>query len=591
MARPVESELDDMRTEPFGATANPDTSQHLASTQELESLRAVVASIGGETELRPLLSRILRHACTLIGADDGAIGLVMGDGSVVRTEAIHQMPPSELGSSVRRGEGLNGEVLRTGSAIRVPRYGDLPSPAAVDPVLLEHAVVGVPIRRNDRMIGVFGLGRSPTRDALGLARPRPFSASDVAALEVFATHAGVAVENARRLNREQHRAERFALIARLAQLIMSNLEPDDLLQHAADSVHMLLGYENVAIPLLDADGTTLVLRAFGGAYKHAVGGEHRIPIDRGLMGAACRDRRPVLVNDVSADPRYLPTPGIEGIVAELAVPILHGDRVVGVLNVESSEPFDQEDADDLHVVADQLAVALENARLYLAAQGAAALEERHRLARELHDAVTQQLFSALLVAQTVGPAFARGVNDGEARVHALLDVQRSALREMRALVMELRPLSGAQELAPFGVTRVRHDGLIATIREHVLSAAFAALRVSIEDGGYQPQPSAREEALFRIVLESLHNAVKHARATQVTVRLATRRGEVTLAIQDDGIGFAPSAARSPMSAGGLGLISMRERAAENGGALRVDSAPGRGTLIEVVLPLNADGTP
>src|SRR5262249_27788887 len=149
-----------------------------------------------------------------------------------------------------------------------------------------------------------------------------------------------------------------------------------------------------------ADPDSMILTAFGGAYKQSIGGRHRIPVGTGLMGAAAATREIVLANDVSVDPRYLPTPGGAPACAGLAVPIRLGERVLGVVNVESNRPFTSDDADGLRIVADQLAVAIENARLHEAAQRVAVLEERQRLARELHDSVTQQLFSAILVAQT-----------------------------------------------------------------------------------------------------------------------------------------------------------------------------------------------
>lgn len=558
--------------------------------QELESLRELVGSIGGEPELGPLLARILRHACDLIGAEDGTIGLLDETRNAVRTAAAYAMPESELGTLTVKGVGLSGEVLRTGQAVRNARYGNLPQMS--EHPMAENSVIGVPIMWKGELIGVFGLGRAPFRDGARI-RHRPFLQKHVTALEVFANHAAVAVENARRLHRERHRAERYALIARVGQLVAADLRPLELLQAAADAIHSLLGYENIGIPLMDPeDPTMFVLRTFGGSYKEIVAGEHRIPISKGIMGAAARARQTVLVNDVLSDPRYLPTPGIVQVRAELAVPILLGSRLLGVLNVEGVEPFDEEDAAGLRVVADQLAVALENARLHEAAQGAAVLEERHRLARELHDSVTQQLFSAMLMAQAVSPAYATDRKEGERRVGLLLDLQRSALREMRALLAELRPLRAADasigELSGIGL--VRRDGLLAALRAHCASAPLATLNVVVVDGGYAPQSGAREEALYRVAQEALHNAMKHARATEAVVTLQSTGGVARLSVRDNGMGFDQSMrVTGEFSTGGLGLVSMRERAAEHGGALRIDSTPGNGTMIEITLPLIADG--
>jgi signal transduction histidine kinase len=284
-------------------------------------------------------------------------------------------------------------------------------------------------------------------------------------------------------------------------------------------------------------------------------------------------------------------------VAELAVPILVGTRVLGVLNVESRNTFSEEDAEGLRVVAAQLAVAIENARLYVAAQRAAVLDERQRLARELHDSVAQQLFSATLVAQAVGPAFARDHAEGERRAAMLLGLTRTALGEMRELLTELRPLRpDASTTTPAYESALAHltrDGLVRSLRAHVASPALTGLAVSVADDGYVTQSPAREEALFRIAQEALHNVVKHARATRAEVRLESRGGVVRLLVRDDGVGMPadrPRRRASDAVESGLGLMTMRERVAELGGALRIDNAPGGGMIVEAAIPLDADGS-
>jgi signal transduction histidine kinase len=454
----------------------------------------------------------------------------------------------------------------------------------------------VPIRWGEEIIGVFGLGRA--RRANG--QRRSFTVRDEHSLAGFARYAAIAIENANRLALERHRLERSTLIARVGQLVSANLQLDDLLQRTADAVHELLGYENVAIPLIvdDGDAKTLHLRAFGGEYKRLIGGEHRLPIAAGLMGAAASSGDTLLVNDVASDPRYFPTPGVEGIRSELAVPIVLGARVLGVLNVESRQTFSEEDAAGLRVVAAQLAVAIENARLFDAAQQAAVLDERHRLARELHDAVTQQLFSASLVAQAVGPAYARDPEEGDRRAAMLVSLTRSALSEMRALLAELRPLRPSRADAPapparepITLARVRTDGLVAALRAYAGSPALAGLTVAVADGGYAPQDPAREETLFRIAQEALHNVVKHARATRAEVCIDASGDCVRLTVHDDGVGFTPAertlttvTGASRDAGSGLGLRSMRERAATLGGTLRIVRAPERGTLVEAAIP-------
>ena len=136
---------------------------------------------------------------------------------------------------------------------------------------------------------------------------------------------------------------------------------------------------------------------------------------------------------------------------------------------------------------------------------------------------------------------------------------------------------------------------MAALRAHVQSASLNELRVRLDSDGYSPQPSDREEALYRIVREALHNVIKHARATEAVVRVRSTRDAVIVTVRDDGVGFTIDARTTTSgrfrAAYGLGLLSMRERASEHGGACRIESEPGRGTLVEITLPLADEGTP
>jgi len=249
-------------------------------------------------------------------------------------------------------------------------------------------------------------------------------------------------------------------------------------------------------------------------------------------------------------------------------------------------------------------VAIENARLYATAQQVAVLEERQRLARELHDAVTQHLASVALMAQTLSPTYARDAAEGDRRARRLVEVSQAALVEMRALLDELRPARTRRDSTPNATASARPSNpaaepWLARVRRHGLAHALGRLAedatrdgtpVEVDVGAYVPQAAAREEALFRIAQEALANAVKHARADHVSLQLDTRDGSTVLAISDDGVGLGASTLPVwPAGvSGGLGLATMRERAAAIGAALRIDTAKGSGTSIEVVLPLGEE---
>jgi signal transduction histidine kinase len=560
-----------------------------------ETLLSFIESISGELELRPLLTRILRAACELIGADHGTIGLVDEKRRVVRTEAIYNMPADEMGAEMPAGVGIAGRVLVTGDPIVLNRYGDIDTPSRVD--TLENPVIGMPIAWHGRMIGFFGIGVH-AEQVLAEGRPvHRFTDKDLDSLAVFARHAAIAIVNARRYAWEQHRTERLRLIARIGGIITSSLRLPELLQAAADAIHELLGYANVAIPLIESgDPDMLVLGTTGGHYRNLIRDEFRMPVTEGIMGAAARTGEVMLVNDVASDPRHVPTPGANGIRAELAVPIKLGDRVLGVLNVESPDTLSEDDAASLQIVADQLAVGIDNARLYERGQRLAVLEERQRIARDLHDSVTQQIFAMKLIAETLASASRRDPDEAVRRSERLTELTRTALAEMRALVAELRPdddLAGAP--AASGIAMLRQKGLVAAIRRHADEVAADAIEVGIDAETYNGQPRASEEALYRIAQEALSNAVKHAGASRITIRLSADSSAVRLSVRDDGAGFDPHVIErrddsDDSREGGYGLTTMRERAHALGGVLDIRSSPGRGTVVEAAIPPRTEGS-
>ncbi len=222
-------------------------------------------------------------------------------------------------------------------------------------------------------------------------------------------------------------------------------------------------------------------------------------------------------------------------------------------------------------MADQVALAIENARLRGQAEQAAAYAERSRLARELHDSVTQSLYSITLYAEAVARMLASGAGaDAIEHLRELRATAQEALREMRLLIFQLSPPA-------------LEKGSLADALQMRLDAVEArgGLKVDLQvEGDERLAPRVRQE-LYQIAQESLNNALKHARAQSVRIQLEYKGGETRLAVSDDGCGFDPAAAGG---SGGLGLRGMRERVQGVGGTLCIDSAPGKGTTIRVTVP-------
>ncbi len=314
-------------------------------------------------------------------------------------------------------------------------------------------------------------------------------------------------------------------------------------------------------------------------------------IDRRLRG---RERRTQVVNDVATDPRYVQPPSGIAVTAELAVPILHSGRPLGVVNVEGDRPFTAVDVQLLELVADHLAVAIENTRLFAQERRLAVLEERQRLARDLHDSVTQLLFSSTLLAESLPGLLRKGIEEAAPKLERLIELNRRALGEMRGLLRELAPGgSGAdfssRELPAPAMVMLHRHGLVEALRTELATIAAQGLATRLEASTYERQSREREEMLLRVAQEALANIVKHAGAREVSVRVASLAGEVVLTVEDDGRGFdARSAVRGDAAQerrdGGMGLASMRDRIRGLFGQLIVESAPGLGTTVEARLP-------
>jgi signal transduction histidine kinase len=250
--------------------------------------------------------------------------------------------------------------------------------------------------------------------------------------------------------------------------------------------------------------------------------------------------------------------------------------VLGVLDIRGGvdAALDESDIFTLQTLADQIAVAIENARLYETGQQLAVSEERNRLARELHDSVTQELFSMTMIAGALPALMERKPAVAKERVDRLHELSRGALAEMRALLFALRPAALAEE------------GLVSALSKH--AAAFESregIRVHLEVDGEGRLPQPCEEALYRIFGEALNNVVKHAKARNVWVQLAIGDDESALLVRDDGIGFDITPQTGVHT---MGLTSMRERVAALNGDFRVESAPGQGTSIRVTVPVGVE---
>jgi signal transduction histidine kinase len=373
------------------------------------------------------------------------------------------------------------------------------------------------------------------------------------------------------MQQSQPGTDQLTVLTSLARIVTATLDVETMLSAITDCLQQGFGYNNIELYLLDDATGDLVLSAQAGPYRyHSLG--RRQPISLGIMGRTVRSCQPQRVDDVQLDDDYCT--GNPASRSELCVPIAAGGRVLGLINLESEAiaAFTDEDLATLSAATDILAGAMENARLSRRAQEAAVLEERNRLARELHDSVTQQLFSIMLTAQAARAHLEKDPQRAAAKLERLQETAQAALAEMRALIGQLRPPDLADR------------SLVSALQTHIAALSRReGLRIELRVTGSERLAQGYEQALYRIVQEALNNIIKHAAASQASVLLTCSPEQVQLTIRDDGRGF-DSTTPLPESGRHLGLLSMRERAAEIGGTLSLQSQPDHGTTLIVTVP-------
>jgi nitrate/nitrite-specific signal transduction histidine kinase len=373
---------------------------------------------------------------------------------------------------------------------------------------------------------------------------------------------------------EQRVADRTRELSALydvTSVASASLDLQTVLESSLDRILVMMGSEVGAIHLLDETEGMLILTAWRGIPPSLVAKTDQVPVGSGLAGWVIEHREPLVVPDVAAGPRPLLAIPARGSQAYVGAPMLARGRVLGVLSVvgERGRQFSEEEVTLLASIADQVGVAVENAQLYEQAQQAAALRERQRLARDLHDAVTQTLFSAGLIAEVLPRLWERDLEEGQRQLQELRLLTRAAMAEMRTLLLELRPAA---------LVGMQLGDLLRQLAEVTTGRARVPVTVTVE--GQRPLPPDVQVALYRIAQEALNNVAKHSGASQAAVSLHFRPEQVELCISDSGCGFDPNRILSEH----LGLGIIRERAEAIDATLAIESEIGRGTQVTVVWP-------
>jgi signal transduction histidine kinase len=343
-----------------------------------------------------------------------------------------------------------------------------------------------------------------------------------------------------------------------------------VLQRIVHAARELVNARYAALGVPDGEGA-FARFITSGMSEETVAAMGPLPRTHGLLGAMLESEQPYRIADIKQDPRFRGWwPSAHPSMASfLGVPIVARGSVVGAFYLtdkEGAREFSLSDQQLIEMLSAHAAVAMENARLHERSRELSIVEERNRLARELHDSLVQKLFGVVLAAKSAATLLERDAGDARVQVDRVGDLAQDAIAELRSLVFQLRPVA------------IETEGLAAALRKHVeVLRRVHGTRVELE---LQGEPRVRpgvDEEIFRIAQEALHNALRHARAQRLAVQLHENGDGLRLAVTDDGVGFDPRAPE--LRARSLGLTSMEERARELGGRLEIDSAPGAGTTV------------
>ena len=378
-------------------------------------------------------------------------------------------------------------------------------------------------------------------------------------------------------------SEQLDELYQVSQAVLSvtrQMSVRDVLQVIVRSARSLVGARYAALGVPDEGDSfaEFVVDGISAAEWQAIG---PLPRRHGMLAVLLNEGKPERLADIRADPRFEGWPAAHPQMSHfLGVPVRDGDRVLGIIfaankvsAAAAGRGFTERDLQILSLFAAHAAIALTNARLYERSRELSVMQERSRLARDLHDAVTQKLFSIRAHARAAAVLAARDPVD-PARVRAEIEVVGAlgaeAHAELRAVIDGLAP----PDLEAAGLAESLRRYAVLAGRAHGVPVTFTA-------DGLPGLDTRVEAALYRVAQEALHNALRHSGASGVRITLTKTARRVVLEVSDDGHGFVPEA-----SAGGLGLASMRERASAAGGVLTIRTGEA-GTLVRMTVPVKA----
>ena len=520
--------------------------------------------LASELSLPVVLQRIVDLAVKVTDARYGALGVLGSDGRITQfvTTGISARERKAIGP-LPTGRGILGVLITEARPLRLRRISDDPRsvgfPAHHPPM---ESFLGAPVRAGGRVFGNIYL----TEKQGGVE----FTTEDEADLVVLAAQAGVAIANASLYEEAQHQQRWLDALRRITGAVLAGSEDREVLSLICNQAREVADAELATIAGPSQQAAQLTVVAADGAYDKRLLGLP-VPTEGSVSGAVMRSGRPVVLTDASRDTRtYQPMVALGRMGPAIFVPLLVRGRAIGTLNVANGKgrpPFPEATVRLVETFADQASVALDYGRARREAERIALMDERERIAKELHDGIIQSLFAVGMGLQAT--ALLGGSEQRERIESAVTEIDR-VIRDLRNYIFGLRP----------GILADRQldQALRSLVTDFEASSGLQA-RVEV-DPQVAAELAAKSGDVVQLLREALSNVSRHAQARTCQVRLVRRGRHGLLAVIDDGRGFDPYGVSR-----GQGLDNILARAKRLGGVLRLHSAPGQGTTLQVRIPI------
>jgi signal transduction histidine kinase len=525
-------------------------------------------TLASELSLPIVLQRIIDLATQVTDARYGALGVIGEGGELVEfiTTGISAKQRKAIGP-LPRGRGVLGLLIKHPEPIRITNIADHPKsvgfPAHHPPM---HSFLGAPVQAMGKTYGNIYLAEKRIATK--------FSQEDEESVIILATQAGAAIANASLYEQSRQRERSLAALRDITSDILAGTNADSLLAGIAEHARDLAGADSATILTSTPMPGQLVVAAAVGAHSARVQGQ-AVPTAKSISGEVMESGRPLVSEDALAHSRaYQPILRLGRVGPAIFVPLRVRGRATGTLmvaNLRGGPRFDQETLKVVETFADQASVAMEYARAQAELRKVGLMEERERIAKELHDGVIQALFAVGMGLQ--GTALMTSSPDQAGRIEGAVEELDKVIRDLRNYIFGLRP----------GILADRQlDQALRTLGEEAHGRSDAGVVVEV-DSALAAELSGRSHEIVQLTREALSNVVRHANAKTSTVRLTRSGRNANLEIQDDGSGFD-----GRHESAGNGLRNMRERAAALGGKLQITSQPGRGTTLVITFPVSVE---